>query len=167
MGRGVSKVSGPSLPDRRLKKGKIGAKFPAKENFPVPEAGVTTAELDLFGGTYAPARRIAARCACCGAMFDQIAKRGRPQRYCSGECRQTIKRHQQQVLDAARKPAPPLLKCRKCGRDFQPRKRTRGRAPHWCSPACKRAHLRGAPPPGQRGTDLIDQISTQTRKDTQ
>ncbi|WP_137131526.1 hypothetical protein [Rhizobium sp. FY34] len=83
-------------------------------------------------------------CSWCGAPFSQSLRWGRPLRFCSDPCRHASKADQVREWRSAHagKPAAGLITCRACRRDFSPPPRSTGRAPHWCSHACKLASLR-------------------------
>jgi hypothetical protein len=100
------------------------------------------------------------QCARCGSEFVRGGKRkGRPQLFCSDECRKATVREKRTrwIAEHGRSCGHRSnLTCRVCGTAFQVQAVTGGRVPGYCSDACrstalsqgkrsrKRRHLRGA-----------------------
>jgi hypothetical protein len=137
-------------------------------------ASVATGILDLFGhdaenhsGKSKKQPEILENaCSRCGAPFSQALRSGRPLRFCSAPCRRASKADQVREWKSAHagKPAAGLITCRACRRDFQPPPRSTGRAPHWCSHACKLASLR-KPAERQAMPDLFPSTERKTPHD--
>lgn len=161
---GASKVRSLPKEDRRSHIQKIGAKFLAKKLFCVPDQGVEAAGFDLFGAPLDVQAVFSMACDECGDRFDQVVRPARPRRFCSDACRLVAKRRQQRAWAKTHQElAPAVLSCRRCGAAFQPPPRSAGRAPYWCSPACKRAeHRRRDPEPS--GQDRLDFTSSSPPK---
>lgn len=160
---GRAKVCSLPNEDRRPHIKKNGAKFPAIKIFCVPEDGAATGAADLFGEPRTATKEFTRPCAECGDEFSQAQRQGRPLRFCSVDCREISKNRQKRRWEAANHSPRSLLTCRRCGREFQPPPRTAGRAPHWCSPACKRAEFRRQDPEPS-GQDLLDFTRASTPK---
>lgn len=160
---GRSKVQSLPEADRRPHIKKVGAEFAAIKNFCVPDEGVRPLAADLFGEPPASPLEFASRCAECGGEFHQVERQGRPLRFCSAECRKASKNRQTREWEAAKRAPISALTCRRCGLAFQPPPRSAGRAPHWCSPACKRAERRRRDPQPS-GQDRLDFTSSSPPK---
>lgn len=129
-------------------------------NFSGTASGVQTEIGGLFPDLKYQPVTLARVCLRCGADFDQEKPLGRPQRYCSAECRgierrkmvATWKLHNEIKSQTQRT-------CRNCGGVFSLPPRQQGRLPHWCSPQCKRATLSGNSPGPSPDGDLFTCLS--------
>ena len=109
--------------------------------------------VDLFGeplDRVSPPQLLPAiDCSECGKSFVQPKTNGRPQKFCSPECRAESKHRQIRDWLAAHRSLVRVefVTCRYCFRVFEVPPRP-GRLPHFCSPACKHAALH-PPTPSQ------------------